>query len=138
MNQQRVGSPAREKPSICEAGRKSCHLFAMDKQRPPRPGSFRKEANNTWPWQGTDVFLGLTKSQGQGVSPVRGSPTVLIQKGDWCGSAAIPAPSERKLKVRIRSEHRALRSRVKNRGRATKGEVRLIDRSQLNGDAIFL
>ncbi len=68
------------------ADRRSGHPFAMDKHRPSRPCGFMKTFRSTWPWQGTDVFPGLHKSQGQGVSPVRGSPIALIQKGDWCGS----------------------------------------------------
>jgi hypothetical protein len=77
-------------------------------------------------------FSGAQPSQGSGVFPARGSLSALIQKGDWCGSAVTPSPSERKPKARVRSEHRALRQRGQDRGFATKREARVLDRGQLN------
>jgi len=79
---------------------------------------------------------GAASSQGPGVYLVVGSPSALIQKGDWCGSVTTPSPSKRKPKVRVKL-NTAFCDEENQRGLAMRREERAIDRGQLNGDPIL-
>ena len=98
------------------------------------PERFSAALRSTWTWQGTEAFLGLRAATGRVSVPTKGdSPSALIQKGDWCGSATRPTPRERKPKVRSRTGQRASRQDIGSRRRRER-KKRPFDRGQLNGD----
>ena len=98
------------------------------------PERFSAALRSTWTWQGTEAFLGLRAATGRVSVPTKGdSPSALIQKGDWCGSATRPPPRERKPKVRSRTGQRASRQDIGSRRRRER-KKRPFDRGQLNGD----
>ena len=98
------------------------------------PERFSAALRSTWTWQGTEAFLGLRAATGRVCVPTKGdSPSALIQKGDWCGSATRPPPRERKPKVRSRTGQRASRQDIGSRRRRER-KKRPFDRGQLNGD----
>ena len=101
------------------------------------PERFSAALRSTWTWQGTEAFLGLRTARGRVSVPTKGhSPSALIQKGDWCGSATRPPPSERKPTVRSRTRQRASRQNIGSRLRRER-KKRPFDRGQLNGDTRF-
>ena len=51
-----------------------CHPLAMDTNRPSLPGGFTDAVLNTWPWQGTEKFLGLRAARGRVSSPQGAAP----------------------------------------------------------------
>ena len=53
-----------------------CHPLAMDTNRPSLPGGVAEEVRSTWPWQGTEEFLGLPAARGRVSTP--------------CGEAPVP------------------------------------------------
>ena len=53
-----------------------CHPLTMDTNRPSLPGGFREEVRRTWPWQGTEVFPGLTRARGRVSVPRKGEAPV--------------------------------------------------------------
>lgn len=61
--------------------RKGCHPLAMDMNRPSLPGGFTEEIRNTWPWQGTEEFLGLRAARGRVSIPYQGKPQRLDPEG---------------------------------------------------------
>ena len=113
--------------------RTGCHPLAMDTNRPSLPGSCTEEVWNTWTCQGTRNFRGCEQPGAWCLSSARGSPSALIQKGDWCGSATSPSPSKRKPKVRVRLNI-AFCDEENQRGLAIRRVERAIDQGQLNGD----
>jgi hypothetical protein len=68
--------PPRRSQRSVTADRTGCHPHTMNAQRPSRAGGFTEEApHTTWPWQGTEDFLGLNRARGRVSSP-RGEASV--------------------------------------------------------------
>jgi hypothetical protein len=90
-----------------KADRWGCHPLPMRTHCPSLAGGFNNGDPQHLDMAGCWRFSGAPMSQVPGVYPARGTPSVLTQKGDWCGSAMRPSPSERKLKARTHRQRDA-------------------------------
>jgi hypothetical protein len=66
--------PERSTHRFVNPGRTGCHPLAMNTHRPSFPGGFVEEVRNTWPWQGTEEFLGLRAARGRVSTPQGAAP----------------------------------------------------------------
>jgi len=66
--------PTRRTHRIVNPDRTGCHPLTMDPNRPSLPGGFSEKVRDTWPWQGTEEFLGLRAARGRVSTPQGAAP----------------------------------------------------------------
>ena len=120
-----------------EADRRGCHLLPMGTHSPLLAGGFSTGDSQHLDMAGHRRFSGAPMSQGPGAYPARGSPSVLIQKGDWCGSERTRhRRHENTRRVSVQSTRFAAERTIAATPRCEQID-RAIDRGQLNGDNIL-
>ena len=73
--------PPRRSQRSVNPDRTGCPPLAMDTNRASFPGGFDEEIRSTWPWQGTEEFLGLRAARGRVSVPHKGQPQCLDPEG---------------------------------------------------------